>query len=155
MIAVIPGVMISTFVLQMSLLSEDPTRADATSIILAENMARYHNGAYQLVDEQRRDGTLADGMVAYNLTYPFRPLVTWTSEVTSQGTAIWLVTWPADIGTWTQADLAGVIEVFGQQNYRDGQVAEYTPSVGAEWDLPPLSGVIPPNVPVIATRLTN
>lgn len=155
MIAIIPGVMITTFVMQMSLLSEDPSRTDASSLILAENMARYHNGAYQLVDEQRREGVLADGLVAYNLTYPFRPLATWNSEVTRDGTAIWLITWPADIGTWTEADLSGVIEVLGQQNYRDGRIAEYTASVAEQWDLPPISGLIPPNVPVIATQLTN
>lgn len=154
MIAIVPAVMVSTFVLQMSLLTEDPARSNPASAILAENMARYHNGAYQNVIEKQRDGTLTAGLVNYTLTYPFKTMAGWTSEVASDAEGTWLVTWPSDANGWSVADLNGVIEIFDEQNYGGGKTGEYTPSVAQSWDLPPVMGVIPANVPVIATELS-
>lgn len=155
MIAVVPAVMISTFVLQMGLLIEDPARSSPASAIIAENMARHHNGSYQIVAEQKKDGTLTAGLVSYTLGYPFKPMAAWTSEVAISAAGIWLVTWPEDPAAWSVADLNGVIEIFRDQNYKGGLVAEYTPSKAYEMKLPNLAGVIPENVPVIVTEIAQ
>jgi hypothetical protein len=155
MIAVVPAVVMSTMVLQMTLLTEDASRSDATSLVLAENMARYHNGAYHEALAAQNSGTLVAGVIPYTLVYPFRPLASWTTEVATDGATEWVVTFPADYGDWQPADMQAVIGIFEEQGYSEGSAGHATSTNFDLWQLPTLITVMPEGAPVIVTPLPN
>jgi hypothetical protein len=153
MMAIVPGVIMTTFVMQFTLLAEDPSRTDATSLVLAENMARYHAGAFQLAEEAQRTGSLSAGTISYTLDYPFQTLAGWHSEVADDGTNVWLFTWPSDNGTYSAADMSGVIDVLEDQQYRAGEAGIASANQLEVWQAPLTYTPIPDGVPVIATPM--